>query len=162
MNKGNVEMDPVDRSILETYDELKREVLDLHSLFELAGGHAPVERLAVLDHVGQLVTQGLLRPGDGGDFYERTEDGRLAVAGPLDVTLYTRDGCPLCDAALAAMTPLLAEFGATLHEVNIDRDATLREEYTNDVPVILLGQQEVARHRLDAVAFRRALEQAKT
>jgi glutaredoxin len=147
MNKGNVEMDPVDRSILETYDELKREVLDLHSLFELAGGHAPVERLAVLDHVGQLVTQGLLRPGDGGDFYERTEDGRL--------------GCPLCDAALAAMTPLLAEFGATLHEVNIDRDATLREEYTNDVPVILLGQQEVARHRLDAVAFRRALEQAK-
>lgn len=153
-------MDPVQRRILETYDELKREVLDLHALFEMAGGHAPVERAGVLDHVEQLVAQGFLRPGDGGDFYERTEEGRLAVAGPLDVTLYTRDGCHLCDAARDAMIPLLAEFGATLHEINIDRDAALREEYTNDVPVILLGQQEVARHRLDAAAFRRALEQA--
>jgi len=51
---------------------------------------------------------------------EHTEDLRLAEAGALDVTLYSRPGCHLCEAAKAAIHPLLEEFGATLHEINID------------------------------------------
>jgi len=89
------------------------------------------------------------------------EDARLAAAGALDVTLYTRPGCHLCDEAKAVMGPLLAEFGARLREVNIDEDEVLRERYGYDVPVIFLGARKVAKHRVDARQMRRRLEEAR-
>lgn len=153
-------MQPIERRILSTYDEVERSSLDLHTLFEFAGGNPPAAREAVLDSIGDLVKKGLLEPGEGGDFYRRTEKGRLAAAGPLDVTLYTRPCCKLCDEAKAAISPLLAEFGARLREVNIDEDSQLREFYTNDVPVVFLGSHKVAKHRIDLRQFRRQLEQA--
>ncbi len=153
-------MQRIERRILSTYDEVERASLDLHTLFELAGGNQPVAREAVLDAIGGLVKEGLLEPGEGGDFYHRTEEGRLAVAGPLDVTLYTRPGCKLCEEAKEAITPLLTEFGARLREVNIDEDSRLRALYTDCVPVLFLGSRKVAKHRVDTRQFRRQLEQA--
>lgn len=82
------------------------------------------------------------------------------VKSPLQVTLYTRAGCHLCDEAKAQMAPLLAQFGAPLREVNVDTDAELRAEYGNDVPVIFLGGRKVAKHRIDVEQFRRQLEEA--
>ncbi len=152
-------MDDRAKRILSLFDELDRRELDLHAFFELVGGNDPAEREAVLDGVGRLVKQGLLAHAEGSDFYGRTEAGRLAIAGPSEVTLYTRSGCHLCDEAKAAMAPLLREFGATLREVDIEQDAGLRERYTNDVPVIFLGSRKIAKHRLDPAQFRRQLEQ---
>lgn len=88
------------------------------------------------------------------------EDERLARAGPREVTLYTRPGCHLCEAAKTAIAPLLREFGATLREVDIDEDSVLRERYGWDVPVIFLGARKAAKHRVDLAQFRRQLEQA--
>ena len=82
------------------------------------------------------------------------------IAGPRDVTMYMREGCHLCEEAKAAMTPLLAEFGAKLHEVDIDDDPVLLERYTNDVPVIFVGSQFFAQHRVDLARLRRQLKQA--
>ena len=90
----------------------------------------------------------------------RTEDERLAAAGPRDVTLYTRSGCHLCEEAKRAIAPLLAEFGARLREVDIDADPILRERYTNDVPVIFVGSRKAAKHRVDLKQFRSQLAQA--
>jgi glutaredoxin len=95
------------------------------------------------------------------EVYARTEDGILAIAGPLDVTLYTRPGCHLCEEAKTKMAPLLAKAGAQLREVNIDADAVLRERYDCDVPVVLLGTRKVAKHRVDLEQFRRQLEEAR-
>lgn len=153
-------MDDRAKRILSLFDELDRRKLDLHAFFELVGGNDPAEREAVLDAVTRLAKQGLLADAEGGDLYVRTEAGRLAIAGPREVTLYTRSGCHLCDEAKAAMAPLLREFGATLREVDIDQDAEVRERYTNDVPVIFLGPRKIAKHRLDPVQFRHQLEQA--
>jgi glutaredoxin len=89
------------------------------------------------------------------------EDARLAAAGALDVTLYTRPGCHLCEEAKTVMAPLVAEFGARLREVNIDEDAVLRARYNCDVPVIFLGAVKIAKHRLVAEQFRRRLAEAK-
>lgn len=151
-------MDDTSRRILSTFDQLDRESLDLHTLFEFVGGNAPDAHAAVLDAVAQLTKSGLLRD-DGGDFYSRTEDGRLAIAGPRDITLYTREGCHLCDEAKSVMAPVLAQFGAKLAEVDIDDDPILRNRYTDDVPVILVGREFFAKHRVDATALRRKLEQ---
>ena len=45
--------------------------------------------------------------------------------------------------------------------MNIDEDKELRELYTNDVPVIFIGSREFARHQVDTVKFRKALEDVK-
>jgi 4a-hydroxytetrahydrobiopterin dehydratase len=73
----------------------------------------------------------------------------------MDVTLYTRQNCPLCDKAREA----IRASGATvrMQEVDIDRDESLRERYTNEVPVILIDGQEAFRHRLSADAFNDAV-----
>jgi glutaredoxin len=125
------------------------------------GGNAPIEREAVLDAVADLAQRGLLHE-ESADFYSRTESGRLAVAGPREVTMYTREGCHLCDEAKAVMAPLLSEYGAKLREVDIDDDPILFERYTDDVPVIFIGGYLFAQHRIDPVLLRERLEETKS
>jgi glutaredoxin len=92
---------------------------------------------------------------------DHPEDLRLASAHPLEVTVYSRPGCHLCEEAKAVMQPLLKEFGATVREVNIDKDAELAERYSWDIPVIFLGSRKAAKHRVDPHQFRRQLEEAR-
>jgi glutaredoxin len=80
---------------------------------------------------------------------------------PLEVTLYTRSGCHLCDEAKSQIAPVLMEFGARLREVNIDADPVLRERYNVDVPVIFLGEHKIAKHRIDLSQFRRQILEAR-
>jgi glutaredoxin len=84
----------------------------------------------------------------------------LAVASPLEVTLYTRPGCHLCDEAKAQIAPLLLRPGVILREINIDADPVLRARYDLDVPVVFLGARKVAKHRVDLRQFQRQLEEA--
>jgi glutaredoxin len=110
--------------------------------------------------VSRLVERGWLRALEAPESYARTEDGRLQLAGPRDVTIYSRPGCHLCEEAKAQMAPLLKEFGARLTEIDIDEDVGLRARYDYDVPVILLGARKIAKHRIDLAQFRRQLRDA--
>lgn len=73
----------------------------------------------------------------------------------VEVTLYTRRGCTLCEKAKAVM--LGTGLAVHIDEVDIDRDEVLRERYTNDVPVIFIGGVEAFRHRVDPETFRRMI-----
>jgi glutaredoxin len=110
----------------------------------------------------QLVERGWLRAMESPDTYARTEDGRLQLAAPRDVTIYSRPGCHLCEEAKTQIAPLLKEFGAPLTEINIEEDPELRARYDYDVPVIFLGARKAAKHRVDLVQFRRQLRDAGT
>jgi glutaredoxin len=92
---------------------------------------------------------------------DHPEDARLAAANPLDVTLYSRPGCHLCEDAKAVMKPLLSEFGVKIREVNIDEDPEIAERYCWDIPVVFLGRHKAAKHKVDPRQFRRQLEEAK-
>ena len=153
-------MDPISKRVLEAYDELGRDVLDLSLLADFVSRVGLDARDALRTSVEELVERGWLRLAGSVNAWARTEDGRLALAGPRDVTLYTRPGCHLCEEAKAQMSVLLREFGARLLEVNIDADAVLRERYTNDVPVIFLGGRKVAKHRVSLAQLRRQLAAA--
>lgn len=144
-------MDPLEREILSRFDRPGARSLVLADL-----GNVP----AVGPLAAQLVGRGLLRPGTAPDSYERTEAGRLELAGPRDITLYTRPGCQLCEEAKALLAPLLTEFDARLTEINIDEDPQLRAEYDHDVPVIFVGNRKAAKHRVDPARFRRHLRDA--
>jgi 4a-hydroxytetrahydrobiopterin dehydratase len=78
----------------------------------------------------------------------------------VEVTLYTRQNCPLCDKVKEAIAASGA--GVRIVEVDIDRDEELRRKYTDDVPVVAIGGREVFRHRMDAGAFATALLAAES
>ena len=107
--------------------------------------------------VSQMIEQGWLRAAEAPDTYARTEDGRLQLAAPRDVTIYSRPGCHLCEEAKAQIAPMLKEFAARLTEINIDEDSELRARYDYDVPVIFIGARKVGKHRFDPAQFRRQL-----
>lgn len=61
----------------------------------------------------------------------------------MTVTLYTRDGCHLCEAAEQVVREV-ATGRATIEIVDIDRDPALVERYTVRVPVVAVDGVEVA------------------
>ena len=144
-------MDSLEQKILSAFDRPGARALSLAEFGEPA---------AVSNAVAQLVERGWLRATQKPDTYARTEDGRLQLAGPRDVTIYSRPGCHLCEEAKTQLAPLLQEFGARLTEINIDEDAQLRARYDYDVPVIFLGARKAAKHRVDLAQFRRQLRDA--
>lgn len=145
------------RQILELFDQLGRERLDLHAIFAMIGGHRPEQQGVILEEVNRMVAQDWLLPSGSGDFFWRSELGRLAIANRQQVTLLTRKGCHLCEVARAQLEPVLAELGAQLRVVDVDSDPALRDQYTEDVPVIFAGPVEVSRHRADLESLRRAI-----
>ncbi|MBZ5643205.1 MAG: glutaredoxin family protein [Acidobacteriia bacterium] len=144
-------LDSLDRKILSAFDRPGARALTLVQLGD------PSETRAT---VGQMVERGWLRTAANPETYVRTEAGRLQLAAPRDVTIYSRPGCPLCEEAKSQIAPLLTEFNARLTEINIDEDPDLRALYDYDVPVIFLGVRKAAKHRVDLAQFRRQLRNA--
>jgi glutaredoxin len=54
------------------------------------------------------------------------------------VTLYTRQGCHLCEDAHAVLDRAHRRVAFTLRVVDIDTDAALRSRYDHHVPVIAI------------------------
>jgi len=64
--------------VLRLFEEMRKDRLDLHVLFE-AAGIEPAERKAVLDAIDELTRAGML-DACGGDFYALTERGKGAIS----------------------------------------------------------------------------------
>ena len=73
------------------------------------------------------------------------------------VTLYTRPGCHLCEVVREQLEAVRREVDSHIEERNIDDDRSLREQYTDDIPVVAVDGLEICRHRLDASQLRDAL-----
>jgi len=68
----------------------------------------------------------------------------------MEVTLYTKSDCPLCDDAKEAIHAA----GLTAQEVDIDRDPELQRRFSNDVPVVFIDGVEAFRHHVAADDFK--------
>jgi len=79
----------------------------------------------------------------------------------MELILYTRAGCHLCDEAKDALAPVLQEFGVSLKEVDVDTDPVLAARYGEQVPVLMLDGRKLAKYHIDAAQVRRALELLK-
>ncbi len=75
----------------------------------------------------------------------------------VDVTMYTRRDCPLCDQAKIAMRE--SGIDVRIEEIDIDNDPELRRRYTDDVPVVCIGSAELFRHRVMPAEFARMVRE---
>jgi len=71
----------------------------------------------------------------------------------LNVTLYTRKGCKLCDEVKVELNELQARYPHRLAEVDIDSDAALVENFGLEIPVVEAGP-----YRLKAPITRQKLQ----
>ncbi|HYU43061.1 MAG TPA: glutaredoxin family protein [Vicinamibacteria bacterium] len=65
--------------------------------------------------------------------------------------------CHLCEVMREVVSPVAAELGLALAERDVRSDPELDALYRNDIPVLLLGGREVARHRVSAADLRTRL-----
>jgi 4a-hydroxytetrahydrobiopterin dehydratase len=68
----------------------------------------------------------------------------------MEVILYTRKNCPLCDKAKSSIRAAMSlhRLPIELREVDIDGDPELQARYTDDVPVIHVDGVEAFRHQV--------------
>jgi glutaredoxin len=75
------------------------------------------------------------------------------------VTLYTRPGCCLCDAAREQLRRARRQAEFDLEEIDIDKDPLLRALYNDEIPVIAINGQKAFRHRVEERAFLKKLKE---
>jgi glutaredoxin len=76
----------------------------------------------------------------------------------IQIEIYSRPGCHLCDDAKAVIEPFSSRYPIHLTVTNVDSDAALRSAYGNDIPVVMINGTEAFRHRVDAAALERKLK----
>ena len=76
----------------------------------------------------------------------------------VDVTLYTRSGCHLCEDAAAELAKLSARLPIAVTAVDVDADEAARARYNDAVPVIHVAGIEVSAAPLDWMAIRGAID----
>lgn len=57
----------------------------------------------------------------------------------MQVTLYSKSNCPLCDEAKQILNALQAQHPHELHEIDVEADEALRKRYAEQVPVVKVG-----------------------
>lgn len=75
----------------------------------------------------------------------------------IPVTVYTRQGCHLCEDA----REILVRHGLSPEMVDIDADPELQKRYTTCVPVVVIDGRERFRGRVNEVLLRRLLRGRK-
>jgi len=75
----------------------------------------------------------------------------------MQLTLYTRPGCHLCEEMKAVIRRVQGQVACELAEVDVSLDETLRRRYGHHVPVLLADGVEVARTRTAVADLLRAL-----
>jgi glutaredoxin len=77
------------------------------------------------------------------------------------VTLLTRPGCHLCDAAREIVSAVVGETAhVTLTELSIVDDAELADRYAEEIPVVLINDRVHNVWRVDPDRLRAALQEA--
>ena len=73
------------------------------------------------------------------------------------VLLYGKPGCHLCDEALVIIKRVCDDLAVGFEEVDISQDATLMNEYGEQIPVTFVDGRQHDYWRVDQARLRKAL-----
>ena len=77
------------------------------------------------------------------------------------VVVYTRQGCHLCDVAIAVVEQVCADMGEDFVGIDIDSEPALAARYSDDVPVVSVDGALVGQWRIQERALKRALKKRR-
>jgi glutaredoxin len=73
------------------------------------------------------------------------------------VTIYTREGCHLCEEARRVVARVCADLGETFDEIDVDSDPDLRDRFDEEVPATFVDGRQHDFWRVDETRLRAAL-----
>jgi glutaredoxin len=85
----------------------------------------------------------------------------VSAARPERVVVLTRQGCHLCDDAIAQVAAVCAEIGEAYVVLDVDSDPELQRRYTEQVPVTFVDGAQHDFWRVDPVRLKAALLQTR-
>ena len=74
------------------------------------------------------------------------------------ITIYSRQGCHLCDDAQKTLESMREELNFAIVVIDIDQDAELIKVYSDQVPVIHIDGIHHDFYKVDPLRFRSSLE----
>lgn len=86
---------------------------------------------------------------------------RGGPATPAEVTLYTRQGCHLCDDARAVLEAAGRRHPLALRVVDVDTDPELAARYGLEIPVVEVDGKLRFRGRVNAALLERLLKKRR-
>lgn len=72
----------------------------------------------------------------------------------IQIDFYTRPRCCLCDEAMLTLRRLGLEFPLRVRTIDVSQSPDLLARFGNHVPVAMVGDRELFRHRADAELLR--------
>jgi glutaredoxin len=72
---------------------------------------------------------------------------------PVQLTMYSRTGCHLCEDMKNDLFTLAVELGFITEVILIDNNNELERAYGESVPVLMLGEELICEHFLDRAAL---------
>jgi glutaredoxin len=90
----------------------------------------------------------------------------LAIAGrdadtpgmSIEIRLYSRPDCHLCDDMKLVVAPIAREFGARVEEIHVDGDAALEARFGTEVPVLFINGRKAFKYRVEERELRARLQ----
>ncbi len=76
----------------------------------------------------------------------------------MELTVYSRPGCHLCEEAMELLRGLQAELGFVLRERNISSDEDLHRAYFERIPVVAVDGEELWEYFVEETLVRERLE----
>jgi len=67
----------------------------------------------------------------------------------IDLTLFFREGCHLCDVMLRELAPYIELPNVKIQRIDIDEHPQWLEAYNEFVPVLHINDEPVCKYRLD-------------
>lgn len=101
--------------------------------------------------------------GRAGELAASTEPHRPGYLGTMpkpEVVLITKADCHLCEAARDAVGRVTAELGLEWTEQLVDNQPDLREQYAEEIPVVLVDGIQRDFWKIDETRLARVLRQA--
>jgi glutaredoxin len=75
----------------------------------------------------------------------------------IAVTIYSRQGCHLCDQMKAVVERVGRSVAIAVEEIDISTDPALEARYGTDIPVLLVGGKKAAKYRVGEEELKRIL-----
>ena len=77
---------------------------------------------------------------------------------PIQIDIYSRPGCHLCDDAKAIIERVQNRFFFTLHIINIEADPALEKEYGSQIPVVFINGNKAFKYHVDEAELERKVK----
>ena len=75
----------------------------------------------------------------------------------IAVTIYSRQGCHLCDQMKAVVERVGQSVAIAVEEIDVSTDPALETRYGSEIPVLLVGGTKAAKYRVTEEELRRIL-----